>query len=260
MNESLAQDMRSRYLDLLERSLLNATYGESRLEMAFLNLLQYVKHPYLTTCRGIRAWPARAHTMIGPKRLRNLRELVQRTIQEPIEGDYIETGVWRGGACILMRGVLAAYGIRDRRVFCADSFQGLPRPDPGRYPADRKARLFAFPELAVSEATVRQNFESYQLLDDQVVFVKGLFKDTLPRLASHRFALIRLDGDMYESTMDALSHLYDRVSDGGFVIVDDYGILESCRKAVHDFLHSRSLKIELQVIDHSGVWWRKGET
>jgi O-methyltransferase len=97
----------------------------------------------------------------------------------------------------------------------------------------------------------------YDLLDEQVVFLKGLFKDTLPQLIDHRFALIRLDGDMYESTMDALTNLYDRVSDRGFVIVDDYGALKKCRKAVHDFLDGRSLKVDIQKIDETGVWWRK---
>ena len=105
--------------------------------------------------------------MIGPKRLRNLRELVERTIHENVPGDYIETGVWRGGACILIRGVLAAYDIRDRRIFCADIFEGLPRPNAAEYPADRRDRLFVFKTLCVSEETVRQNFAAYDLLDDQ---------------------------------------------------------------------------------------------
>jgi hypothetical protein len=104
---------------------------------------------------------------------------------------------------------------------------------------------------------VRDNFTRYDLLDEQVVFLKGLFKDTLPQLKDRRFALIRLDGDMYEATMDALTNLYDCVSDRGFVIIDDYGTLRNCRKAVHDFLDSRSLKVDLQTIDGCGVWWRK---
>ena len=143
--------------------------------------------------------------MIGSARLRNLRELTERTIADRIPGDYIETGVWRGGACILMRGVLAAHGVTDRKVIVADSFEGLPKPDAEKYPADKRDRLFAFEELAVSLDQVRANFETYDLLDEQVVFLKGFFKDTLPTLAANaRFALIRLDGDMYESTMDAL--------------------------------------------------------
>ena len=104
---------------------------------------------------------------------------------------------------------------------------------------------------------MRRNFAAYDLLDDQVVFLKGLFADTLPRLSNVGFALIRLDGDMYGSTFDALSNLYDRLSPAGFVIVDDYGALRNCAKAVHDFLDQRRLQVKIETLDHSCVWWRK---
>jgi O-methyltransferase len=247
---------RALYLDLLERSVCNAIVGESAIEVTLARLWRRLRHPYATR-HGAFAWPVRAHTMIGRTRLRNLRELVEATIRDDIPGDYIETGAWRGGACILMRGVLAAYDIRDRRVFCADSFAGLPQPDPREYPADKGDRLFAFADLAIPQDQVRRNFAAYDLLDDQVVFVKGLFKDTLPGLRAGRFALLRLDGDMYESTFDALLHLYDLLSPGGFVIVDDYGVLKSCRAAVHDFLGQRALKLDMRNVDHAAVWWRK---
>jgi len=197
--------------------------------------------------------------MIGPARMRHLRALVEGTLAEGVPGHYIETGVWRGGACIFMRAILAAHQVTDRKVFVADSFAGLPRPDLGRYPADRGSALHGFSELAVPEEQVRRNFAAYGLLDAQVVFLKGLFKDTLPRLGDERFALIRLDGDMYESTMDALVHLYDRLSPGGYVVVDDYGALAGCRRAVHDFLGRRGLTPAIEPIDAAGVWWRKDQ-
>ena len=103
MNDPI-QHVRGRYLDLLERSILNSIYGESKLEMRLQRLLQRLRHPYLTR-RGAIAWPSRAHSMIGQPRLRNVRELVERTLKDNVPGDYIETGVWRGGACIMMRGV-----------------------------------------------------------------------------------------------------------------------------------------------------------
>jgi len=195
--------------------------------------------------------------MIGEKRLANLRELVDRTLSENIPGDYIETGVWQGGACILIRAILEARGVTERKVFLADSFEGLPRPNPERYPADKRDRLFKFHELAVLEEQVRENFRKYDLLDDQVIFLKGPFSETLSKLTTEQFALIRLDGDMYGSTMDALTNLYDRVSSGGFVIVDDYGALQNCRRAVNDFLSSRSLRPPITPVDVSCVWWRK---
>lgn len=249
-------DIRDRYLDLLESSLSNAIYGESRWEMFLRLALQRIRHPYLTR-RGAFGWPARAHTMIGQARLRNLRNLVERTLLEGVPGDYIETGVWRGGACILIRGVLAAHGVVNRRVFVADTFEGLPRPNAARYPADMRDRLFVFEELAVSKEQVRSNFARYNLLDQQVVFLKGLFSETLPGLAGDSFALIRLDGDMYESTMDSLTNLYDRLSRGGFAIVDDYGGIKACKTAVDDFLGARGLQPQINAIDDSCVWWRK---
>lgn len=256
MSESSTDRLRSRYLDLIEKSVANAIYGESELEMKLARWRNRLKHPYLTRHLPA-AWPARAQTMIGQARLHNLRHLVERTILENVVGDYIETGVWRGGACILMRAILMAYDISDRQVICADSFEGLPPPDPQKFQQDKRNRLHRFDELAVSDDAVRSNFRLYGLLDEQVVFLKGRFSDTLPKLVDRRFALIRLDGDMYESTFDALTHLYDCVSDRGFIIVDDYGGLKACRNAVHDFLKGRALNVDIQKIDHTGVWWRK---
>ncbi len=248
-------ELRTRYLDLLEKSLLDAIYTQRRSDMRLPALWQRLRHPYLTR-RGTLLVPTRAHTVIGPTRLRHLRHLVERTLQENIPGDYIETGVWRGGACILIRGVLSAYGIADRRVYCADTFAGLPRPD-AKFPADKRDRLYLFRELVVSEETVKRNFAAYNLLDDKVVFLKGLFAETLPTLSNRNFALIRLDGDMYGSTISALANLYDRVSPSGFVIIDDYGALRNCAKAVHDFLDKRGLRVNIQPIDESCVWWQK---
>ncbi len=195
--------------------------------------------------------------MIGPKRLRNVRLLAEQALQDDVPGDFIETGIWRGGACILMRGVLAAHGDTVRKVYCADSFNGLPPPKPGEFPKDASDRLHAFAELAIPQEVVQRNFAAYDLLDEQVVFVPGLFQDTLPKLSVPRFALIRLDGDMYESTIVALENLYPRLSPGGFAIIDDYGGIAACRAAVHDYLDAHGLKPEIAVIDQTGVWWRK---
>lgn len=202
-------------------------------------------------------WPSVAHTMIGSKRMANLRFLMENIILHKVPGDFIETGVWRGGACIYMRAILKAYGITDRRVWVADSFEGLPAPDSARYPADKGDVFHTYQELAVSLDEVRQNFTKYGLLDDQVVFLKGWFKDTLPGAPIQSLAILRLDGDMYESTMDALQALYDKLSIGGFVIVDDYNVVEGCRMAVSDFMQERNIKDAIVEIDGVGVYWQK---
>jgi precorrin-6B methylase 2 len=103
---------------------------------------------------------------------------------------------------------------------------------------------------------VRENFARFGLLDDQVEFVKGWFRDTLPALRGHTWAIIRLDGDLYESTMDALENLYDNLAAGGWLIVDDYEI-EACRQAVTDFRAARGVTEEIKEIDGYGVCWQK---
>ncbi len=204
-----------------------------------------------------RDWPSMAHTMIGLKRLSNLQFCVEDVLMHDIPGDLLETGVWRGGASIFMRSILKAHGVADRRVWLADSFAGLPTPQPEKYPWDRASNLHTFPYLAVSLDQVKANFERYGLLDDQVRFLKGWFRDTLPTAPLDRLAVVRLDGDMYESTMDALVNLYPKLSEGGYLIVDDYGCIEACREAVHDYRNQQGIRDEMVSIDWTGVYWRR---
>lgn len=203
-------------------------------------------------------WPSVAHSMIGLKRMTHLQYCVETVLHEEIEGDLIETGVWRGGACIFMQGILKAYGATDRQVFVADSFEGLPPPDVEKYPKDKEGKYHLMTPLAISLEQVQENFRVYGLLDDNVKFLKGWFKDTLPTASVEKLSVVRLDGDMYESTMDALTSLYHKVSPGGFVIIDDYGVVAVCKAAVHDFLQERGLEetVEIIDIDGVGVYWR----
>jgi len=198
--------------------------------------------------------------MIGMRRLTSLQRCVETVLAEGIQGDLVECGVWRGGACILMRAVLGAYGDEDRSVWLADSFAGLPTPDAVSYPADGNVdRLDQCSDvLAVAEADVRANFERYGLLDERVHFLVGWFKDTLPAAPIKSIALLRLDGDFYESTIQALDALYPRLSPGGFCIIDDYHAIEACRTAVTDYRAEHGVTAEIIDIDGSGVLWRKG--
>jgi O-methyltransferase len=241
---------RKLYLDLLMKTLANVIYedppcspGHGKFDMR----LRSTGHD----------WPSVAHSMAGLARLENVCMLAQRVIDENIPGDLIETGVWRGGCCILMRGVLAANAIEDRKVYLADSFEGLPPPQPAQFPADRGDILYKYKELAVSVEQVKSNFERYGLLDEKVVFVKGFFEDTLPKLDAGPFALIRLDGDMYSSTIVALESLYPKLSEGGFVIIDDYGAVPACRQAVTDFRSRLGIEERINHVDWTGAWWRK---
>jgi O-methyltransferase len=178
-------------------------------------------------------------------------------IKDNIPGDFIETGVWRGGAVIFMKALLANAGINNRIVWVADSFEGLPEPDEAKYPADKNDPHHTFKELVISLEIVKKNFEKYNLLDENVKFLKGWFKDTLPIAPIQHLALLRLDGDMYESTMDGLMNLYPKVSKGGFIIIDDWGAVEGCKLAVQDYRTKYGITEEIVPIDWGGVYWRK---
>ena len=204
-------------------------------------------------------WPSVAHSMIGKKRMDNLRVTLSDVIEQGVPGDFVETGVWRGGACIFARAIMKAYGETGRKVWVADSFAGLPEPDADKYEADKGDTHHTVDVLAVSVDQVKDNFRVYGLLDDQVEFLVGWFKDTLPEAPIDQVAVLRLDGDMYESTWDAMQALYAKVSPNGYVIVDDYHAVPGCKKAVHDFLeqHHAGEQADIQEIDGTGVYWQR---
>jgi O-methyltransferase len=276
----MMQDLRLRYLELLKKSLLDLHRNPGR-EYRLASTgrkINYTVRPLmkifkkmdgrefefcekvdfdLETRMNGKDWPLYAETMIGYKRLSNVQELITRILADKVDGDFAETGVWRGGTVIFMRAMLQVYEVNDRVVWAADSFEGLPKPNPKKYAADRDDKLFTYDRLKVGMEEVMENFRKYDLLDDKVKFLKGWFKDTLPIAPIQKLSLLRLDGDMYESTMDALVNLYPKLSIGGFIIVDDYCVIDSCRQAVQDYRKEHGITEEIIAIDADGVYWRK---
>ena len=248
--DAMSHATRDLYVNLLVKSISNLIYGPPPLDPWNDGLFR-------GDARAGRDRRSPAHTMVGVYRIENLRDLTQRAIDMGVQGDFIETGVWRGGCCILMRGILAANLVKDRKIYVADSFQGVPPPKPHLFPQDAGDIHHTIPELAISLDEVKANFDRYGLLDDQVVFVKGFFDNTLPSLGVPSFAVIRLDGDMYESTYIALECLYPKLSIGGFVIIDDYGTIEQCRNAVTDYRAKFGIQDGIHQVDWTGVWWQK---
>jgi O-methyltransferase len=243
--------LRNRYLNTIEAALTGTLIGDPSIDH-WSGPLYDVRQRVLG-----RDWPAFAQTMIGTARMRNLRQICEMVLQNEIEGDLIEAGVWRGGACIYMKAILAAYNDRRRKVFVADSFQGLPPPDALHYPADAGDKHHTYPQLKVSKQEVERNFRRYGLLDERVVFLEGWFKDTLAAAPIQRLSVLRLDGDMYESTIQSLDALYHKVSPGGAIIIDDY-FLAKCAAAVNDFRSQHKIEEPLLPIDGWGVWWQRG--
>lgn len=279
MNAASTADA-NRYIALLKRSLLNQLYLDNELRIQYLlECLQgtedYVPEVFLEIIRHRPKQLARlqkwrrvgwtdnenltgipySRTMLSEQRLDNIAECVKTIVSQSIVGDLIECGVWRGGGSIFIKGVLEALGDTDRTLWLADSFQGLPVPSEEEDMGLDLSRE-GYPHLAVSRDEVERAFSDYDLLDDRVRFLEGWFKDTLPRAPLTDISLLRMDGDLYESTRDALHALYDRVSVGGFIIIDDY-FVPMCRKAVNEFRAERGIVDQIVEIDWTGVFWRK---
>ncbi|MEK3886283.1 TylF/MycF family methyltransferase [Bacillus sp. FSL K6-3431] len=248
---------RKMYIELLKKAILFEIWQEYEQDLlsALINRNQVTTVDRKKHKMG-EIWPKIAHSMIGRMRMDNIQMCIETVLKDNIEGDFIETGVWRGGACIFMRGLLKVHEIDDRKVWLADSFQGLPAPNEAMYPKDKGVRLHTLDYLSVSLEDVQNNFRKYDLLDENVQFLKGWFKDTLPNAPIEKLAILRLDGDLYESTMDSLTNLYDKVSQGGFIIIDDY-ILPTCAAAITDFRRERKIQDPLVRIDNHSVYWRK---
>ncbi|MEO7547895.1 MAG: TylF/MycF/NovP-related O-methyltransferase [Ramlibacter sp.] len=232
----------------LDASEPDAQAGGARYLVDFLN--HYVKGDALT--------------MVPLVRLNQLQTCVEDVLDQGVPGDLMECGVWRGGVTILMRALLKVQGVQDRKVWVADSFEGLPEPDATRFPKEAAAHRSAlmrdgFGHFAVGLAAVQGNFARFGLLDEQVRFLPGWFKDTLPRAPIGRLAVLRLDGDYHSSTLDCLEHMYDKLSVGGYVIVDDYAEDDwtYCRAAVDGFRSGRGIGEPMVQVDRRCWYWQR---
>jgi O-methyltransferase len=260
------------YLDLLKRVLTRTGFVTYQLPIT-RGWRRLAYHPLkkLLQSRGLQLvrrvdpemrriggdWPADAETMVGMVRLDNIQHCLTDVICNKVPGDFIETGVWRGGASIFMAAVLKAYGDTERKLWVADSFQGLPKPEKNAHALDVTDPLYKFDDLAVPLDKVKENFRKYGVLSDQVRFLPGWFQDTLPTAPIDALAILRLDGDMYDSTMVALESLYPKLSAGGYVIVDDYSALEGCKQAVDEFRARERIADPIQHVDWAAVYWQR---
>lgn len=243
---------RSPYLDLAKRCILRTIFPDQNLDPDG-NVLPYDAE----LRREGRLYPTEAYSMVGELRLDSLEKACLEVINNSVPGDFAECGVWRGGCGILMKAVLRdrrAEG--SRRVWLFDSFEGAPPP---RLPEDSGDRHFAYSHIfAVSKEAVEANFRAMNLLDGGVVFRQGWFSDTVP--AAHdlqSIAVLRLDGDMYESTKVCLDWFYPRISKGGYVLIDDYYVLDGCRRAVDDYRSEHEITATILASDWNGVYWLK---
>lgn len=193
-------------------------------------------------------WPQYGLSMVGLARLDDLQECVRTVVADQVPGDLIEAGTWRGGASMLMRATLDTLG-DERNIWVADSFSGF-RDDL------RSEGLAGVDFLAVSLEEVQANFARFGL-DSGVEFVPGYFEDTMPTLGDRSWAICRLDGDSYEATRLCLETLYPRLSKGGYLIVDDYYVLDECRAAVDEYRTQHGIEEPMEEVDWTCARWRR---
>jgi O-methyltransferase len=189
-------------------------------------------------------------TMLQPRILDNIEYCIWECQKNNIDGDFVETGVWKGGAVILAYNLYKKLG-QKRKVYAYDSFEGLPRPNPNKYPIDEGDIHWSISELSISLEEVKSNFEIFSPIDESVIFVKGWFRDTIPLNTIEKISILRLDGDMYESTIDVLDYLYPKLSIGGFCIIDDFAH-KGANSAVMDYREKHGISDKIHTIDPSG--------
>lgn len=256
-NLPLLSRAQNAYLELLEGFLTGVSYYNA--EKSVSPALKTKQNAYENLKLNYREigmdWAFLGMTMIGKKRIDNIKFCLTECFKNNVKGGYMETGVWRGGASIYARGVIRAYNQSDRISFVCDSFQGLPPSvlvnDPTKWDETKY--------LEVRMNTVIENFSKLGLSDRKIVFAKGFFNETMKPLAKHMhhpLAVLRLDGDMYQSTVDVLYHMYDKVSLGGYVIIDDW-IIEETRTACQDFFRVHGIKPAITNIDNTSSYFKK---
>jgi Macrocin-O-methyltransferase (TylF) len=233
------------YLDLLKKLIINSVY-----------------HPNQQVTEG-RIWPEfPTLSMIGMPRLDNIQELALDCLFNNIDGDFIEAGIWKGGAIALMAGLLNITDAQDRRVIGVDSFEGIPPAKPDIYPADAAHVGCEKIEILLNNSQEEvQGYLSRLGLDENknIQLIKGWFCDVLPKLKNTNptLALVRLDGDTYESTIQALENLEPCTSQGGYIIIDDYFSWTGCKKATDDYRLAKGITSPLITVDWTCAYWKK---
>jgi O-methyltransferase len=198
------------------------------------------------------------YTVCSRSHMLNLTECVESVLRDNIPGDLLEAGTRRGGMAMLMKEVLRRHGDLTRTVWLADAWTGhFPKP---QSPNDAAAaptvnRLFS---NGPNRDEVIENFKQIGLWDERLEFVEGYFENTLPHIRVNRLSVLRLDADFYSSTMDVLTHLYPKLSPGGYVIIDDYGLpICDCKKAVDEYRAKHGIAEVIKMADIQCGYWRK---
>lgn len=161
---------------------------------------------------------------------------------------------------MLAAGIFQEQGVKNRKIWGYDSFEGLPPVNTEAFPADTaQYDISRYKALSVTQDQVRQLFQNWNVPMDDVNLVQGWFKDTLKNPEVQQIAALRLDGDYYESTIQALESLEPRVSDNGVIVIDDYEAFPGCKQAVDEYRAKKGIVDPIHNIDNIGCFWIKNE-
>jgi O-methyltransferase len=199
----------------------------------------------------------KSYTILSQERKNTLYKCAMSVVQNDIKGDFVECGTFNGGSAGIMCGVLQEMHA-DKRVWLFDSFEGLPNPttfDVDSHGIKGEKGLFAGSEQKVRELL----FEKLKIDEKQTQIIKGWFENTIP-INSQRIksiSLLHLDGDFYESTKICLEYLFDKIESGGYLIIDDYGRWEGCKKAIDEFFNKRNIPLKFEKSDYTGRYYKR---
>ncbi len=202
------------------------------------------------------------YTMTSPERLFALIQAVRYVSKAGVPGDIVECGVWKGGSMMAAALTLLECHDRSRNLYLFDTFDGMTRP------TDRDASIDGITAqallqsssksdpasvwccAALEEVTSAMRGTGYEV--ERLHFVKGPVEETVPDRSPAHIAILRLDTDWYESTMHELKHLFPRLSQGGVLLIDDYGHWQGCRAAVDEYFADNKMSILLNRVDYTG--------
>lgn len=201
-------------------------------------------------------------TMTGSERLVSLVRAIDYIVENGIEGEFVECGVWKGGSAMAMALSLKKHGITNRHLYLYDTFEGMSEPSSHdkSFEGDTAEDLLEKSEKEDAGSVwcysaleeVKQNMDSTYYPASQIHLIKGKVEETIPAVeVPEKIALLRLDTDWYESTKHELEHLFPRLQTGGILIIDDYGHWEGCRRAVDEYIRTNNLRLFLTRVDYT---------
>lgn len=201
-------------------------------------------------------------TMTSPERIAALLQSLKYIVENKIEGDIVECGVWKGGSMMAACKMLGELGSQSKNLFLFDTYEGMSEPSQMDVSINNEVASDLLNEQEKTEEdilwcyspieVVKQNVRSTGYPDDKLHFIKGKVEETLPHKDVKSISLLRLDTDWYESTKHELENLFPLLVSGGVLIIDDYGHWQGARKAVDEYFETNKIKILLNRIDYTG--------